>query len=198
MRLEGKPLQEIADELGWSSPSGVSYALKRARKDLEEAGPVENAEELRQLNFWRLEKLLSIAFPPALGIGNDGKRQQPDLKSQDLVRRIIHDENRLMGVYDLPPSEGYDGSSRQASVTVPDWPDAILVTDIDEERFRAAMARSGRKEPVSVDDQPPAGYIAPRFDPVDDAPDSEADEPDSVDSDPPPPVRDPRTVFKLD
>ena len=139
-----------------------------------------------------------MVWPKAIGETVNGKTVPPDLKSMRSALRILDAENKLMGIYDLPPAEERDGSADLAVATEEDWPDAILVIDIDQERYQAAMIQSARNEPISVDDQPPAGYIAPRPDPVDDAPDSEVDEPDSADSDPPPPVRDPRTVIKLD
>lgn len=198
LKLEGKTFSEIADELGWSGPSGAAYAVRKAREELNASGPIENAEEIRYLSYWRLEALFQRIWPHAVGGWRDGEYVPPDLKSMKLALRIISDEIKLTGVDRLPLAEPYGGSASGVAEDEEDWPDAILVAEIDEERFRAAMARSARNEPIPVDDQPPAGYIAPRPDPVDDAPDNELDEPDSVDGSPPPPLRDPRTVFKLD
>ena len=195
---EGWTLEKIADELGWAGPSGVSYALKQARKEVNEAFPIENAAELRQLQYARLEELFRAVWPQAIGETVNGKPVPPELKSMRTALRILDAESKLMGIYDLPPAEGHDDSADHATATEEDWPDAILVIDIDQERYQAAMTQSARNEPISVDDQSPAGYIAPRPDPVHDEPDGEVDEPDIVDSGPPPPVRDPRTVIKLD
>lgn len=199
MRSEGKTLQEIADELGWSSPSGVSYALKRARKELNEVAPVENAQELRRINNERLDALLVRAWPLAVGYTTkEGVRVPPDRKWIGVVQRIIDDKNKLMGVYDLPPAGGHDGSASQPFAAEPAGPEPILTLYFDEERRQAAMAQSAHNEPISVDDQPPAGYIAPRPGDVDDEPETVEMEPNSVDPVTGEPIFDPRAALKSD
>ena len=98
LHLQGWTLDQIANELGWSGPSGVSYALKQARKELNEVFPVTNAEELRQLNYWRLEALPQEVWPHAVGETVDGIPVPPDAKSLRLALRILDEENKLMGL----------------------------------------------------------------------------------------------------
>lgn len=198
LRSEGKTFQEIADELGWSGPSGAYHAIKKAREELRESGPVEDAEELRRLNNERLDALLRRAWPLAVGYTKDGVEISPDRKWMGVVQRILNDKAKLTGVYDLPPAEAHDGLGSPASAAEPAGSAPILVADIDEERYQAAMARSAQNEPVLVDDQPPAGHIAPRPGDADDEPDTVEMEPNSVDGDTGQSVVDPRAMIKLD
>ncbi len=195
LHSEGKTLQEIADQLGWSSPSGVSYALKVARKELSEAGPVEDLLELRRIHYARLEELFSRVYPLALGGIRDGKRVPPDPKYVRLALRIMADENELLGLNVTPdegieqappnPSGGYVGREGRP----------VLVVDFDQQGYEAAKrrrAQPGRDELVAVDDQPPAGYIAPRPDDRGDEPEELDLAPNSVDPRTGQPVHDPR------
>jgi hypothetical protein len=67
LRTAGVTFEAIAQELGWSWPSGAHYAVRKARQELNAAAPIENAEELRSLNYERLNVMLSRAWPLAMG-----------------------------------------------------------------------------------------------------------------------------------
>jgi hypothetical protein len=200
LRSEGKTLTEIADELGWSAPSGVSYALKVARKELREAAPVEDLKELRRLHFARFEEMFSRAYPLAVGGMRDGKQVPPSPKYMRLALRILADETELMGLK-VDPDEVLEAASQ--GITQPGaGNDAapVMVVDFDKQQFEAARRRSGRlarDEPIFVDDQPPAGYIAPRPG-ANGAPEDVALEPNSVDPRTGQRVFDPRVAVRRD
>lgn len=185
MHLEGKTLQTIADELGWSGPSGASYALKMARRELREASPVEDLPMLRRLYLLRLEEMLSRVFPLALGGTNrNGEHIPPSLKHAREARRIMADMNKLMGLNVRPEEAAALVSQGMAQPGVGDYPGAVMVVDFDGPAYEEAMRRKARQasdERVFVDDQPPAGRIAPRL--SDDAtePEEMVFEPNSVD-----------------
>lgn len=199
LRSEGKTLAEIADVLGWSRPSGVSYALKMARKELREAAPVEDLEMLRRINYARYEELFSRIYPLALGGIRDGVRIPPSAKHSRLALRIIADENALMGL-NVGPEEVMAWTPQ--GMTEPGAGEdagAVIVVDFDMEAYDAALRRAAGEANdrlVAVDDQPPAGYIAPR--PSDDAdePEEMVFEPNSFDIVTGRPIFDPRVALK--
>ena len=192
-------MQEIADELGWSSPSGVAYALKIARREFREIGPVEDREELRRLQFERYEMLLSRYWPLALGGVSNGERVPPSIKHERVVRGIMAAVNELMGL-NMSPEEAFERELPAVSVpAASDDEKPVMVIDFDNEGWKAAKrrsAQSARDELIAVDDQPPAGRIAPR--PSDDVLGYENSglEPNSIDPVTGEPIFDPRVAIK--
>jgi hypothetical protein len=203
LRHEGRSFAEIARELGWSGPSGASYAVSRARKELHASGPLENADEIRALNYERLNALLASVMPRALGGIKDGQHIPPDLKYARQTLRIIAEITDLMGARALPEQRAPDASRTtvQRYTSAETGPAPILDIKFDKELFEAARrknAAGGQHKPISVDQQPPAGYIAPRPTDTDTEIEPVVMEPNSVDPVTGVPVFDPRVAIKLD
>lgn len=194
-------MQEIADELGWSSPGGVSYALKIARKEFREIGPVEDVEELRRLQLERYDALLVQYYPRALGGYRNGELVQPSIKHARIALRIMGEINEVAGV-NMSPDEAFECASQAvAEPAVSGDRRPVMLVDFDKNRYEEALRRSAesaRDELVAVDDQPPAGRIAPR--PSDDVVGAENGglEPNSIDPRTGEPIFDPRVALKRD
>ena len=208
LRHEGRSFAEIARELGWSGPSGASYAVSQARKELHASGPLENADEIRALNYERLNALLASVMPRALGGIKDGQHVPPDLKYARQTLRIIAEITDLMGARALPTQHAPDASRTtvQRYKSAETGPAPILDIEFDKELFEAARrknAAGGQHKPISVK-QPPAGYIAPRPTDTDTELELELElepvvmEPNSVNPVTGEPVFDPRVAIKLD
>lgn len=200
LRTEGKTLTEIADELGWSGPSGVSYALKRARKEPREAAPVEDLEELRNIQYARLEEMFSRAYPLALGGRRNGELVPPDPKYLKIARQILADETELLGL-NVDPAEVFaEAALRPTQPSVAGGAEPVIVVDFDEQRYREAMRRSTAPTPdLSIgDDQPPAGRIAARPGDSHTEPENTELAPNSTDPVTGQPVFDPRVALKRD
>ena len=199
MQLEGKTLQAIADELGWSGPSGAAYAVKMARRELREAAPVEDLEGNRRMHLLRLEEMFSRVYPLAVGGVRDGVRIPPSLKHSREARRIMADMNALMGLNVRPEEAEASASQGIAQPGAGDYPGAVMVVDFDMPAYEEAKRRAARQASdvrVAVDDQPPAGYIAPRPSDDDIEPEEMVFEPNSFDIVTGQPIYDPRAASK--
>lgn len=85
LRKAGVSLRQIAEELGYASPSGAHEAVMAA---LDKAR-VEPAQELRDLMSARLDEMLAVAYENAL---------QGDTDSMMAVLRIEERRARLFGI----------------------------------------------------------------------------------------------------
>ena len=89
LRLQGLTFSEIADEVGYASPSGAYEACKRAMN----SETFYTAPEFRKLHVVRLETLLAGIW----NLAREGK-----LGAVDRVLNLLKREARLLGL-DLPP-----------------------------------------------------------------------------------------------
>lgn len=88
MRLAGADWDTIADRLGYAS-KGAAYTDVQRALEASLTGMRENAETLRQLANMRLDRLLMVVYPKALG---------GDLKAVEQARGIIADQRKLNGL----------------------------------------------------------------------------------------------------
>jgi len=86
LRLAGWSLQEIADEVGYASPSGVYIAIL---KSIQKLAPVEAIEQLRWFETQRLDILLKSVWYHA-------KSGDPD--SIELALKIMARKAKLYGL----------------------------------------------------------------------------------------------------
>ena len=89
LRLQGLTFAEIADQVGYASPSGAYAAVKRAL----DAETFDEVAEFRKLHIARLEVLIA-------GIWNMAREGK--LGAVDRVLDLLKQEARLLGL-DLPP-----------------------------------------------------------------------------------------------
>src|SRR5690242_1094881 len=76
LRIAGATLAQIAAQVGYSDTSGAYRAIQAALK----ATLQPPADELRRLQYERLERLYAAAHVRAVGAGDDG---EPDLEAMD-------------------------------------------------------------------------------------------------------------------
>lgn len=86
LRMAGRTYQEIATELGYAHPSGAHAAVQSVLKEARS----EAAEEMRELELDRLNKLLSGVWEKALA---------GDVKAVHAVLAIIDKRSKLAGLY---------------------------------------------------------------------------------------------------
>ena len=89
LRLQGLTLAEIADQVGYASPSGAYAAVKRAL----DAEAFDEAAEFRKLHIARLEALIAGIW----NLAREGK-----LGAVDRVVNLLEREAKLLGL-DLTP-----------------------------------------------------------------------------------------------
>ena len=89
LRMQGLTLAEIADEVGYASPSGAYAAVKRAL----DAETFDEAAEFRKLHVARLEALIVGIWD----LAREGK-----LGAVDRVLNLLKREAKLLGL-DLSP-----------------------------------------------------------------------------------------------
>jgi hypothetical protein len=203
LRTAGATFEAIAQELGWSGPSGAHYAVKKARQELNAAAPIENAEELRSVHYARLNELLSRVWPSAMGGTIDGRYIPPNIKSVREARLIVAQITDLMGVKALPEerSVGASWQTNQGGTFGPGESGPVLYGYWDEEKVLADMGkkRTGTfNERWNIEEKPPAGYIAPRHRGVGSEVEDEMPEPNSVDERTGEPIFDPRVALESD
>lgn len=85
LRKQGKSLQEIADALGYSHPSGAHQALTRAIEQMVS----EPAEDVKALELLRLDGMFSEAWK---------KVEAGDLALGDFVLRLMARRAKLLGL----------------------------------------------------------------------------------------------------
>ena len=86
MKLAGRPLAEIAEELGYGSPSAVANAITTETKRQIAMVSSEDRESLLQLQNDRYEYLLSKVWPSV---------EHGDLGSIEMARKLIGDLTKL-------------------------------------------------------------------------------------------------------
>jgi len=109
----GYTFDDIARNVGYSSPSGAFYALKRALKRTLQ----QPADELREMETDRLDRLQAAVWAKAI---------QGDTKAVDAVLRIMDRRARLMGL-DSPTKVAAEVTSYEGG------------TEIDREVARLAQ-----------------------------------------------------------
>jgi len=85
LRKQGKSLQQIADELGYSGPSGAHQALTRAIEQTVS----EPAESVRRLELLRLDALFEKVW---------GKVEAGELALGDFILRLMARRAKLLGL----------------------------------------------------------------------------------------------------
>jgi hypothetical protein len=90
MKIAGATLDQIAAEVGYKSPSGAYQAIQAALK----ATLQPPADELRRLQFERLERLYQAAHKKAVGDGTG----EPDWEAMDRAIKIAQRMNALFGL----------------------------------------------------------------------------------------------------
>ena len=85
LRRQGCEYEEIARRLGYRSKSGAYNAVKRGLDSTVR----EPADELRQHEFQRLERLHAVLWPRAM---------EGDLRATDCVLKIADRRCKLMGL----------------------------------------------------------------------------------------------------
>lgn len=91
LRIQGKTLQAIADELEFAAPSSAARAIER---HLAANTPDLDAERYRGIQLIRLEQLHAALWPKAIGDEKIG----PDLAAGAAVLRIHDRLERLLGL----------------------------------------------------------------------------------------------------
>lgn len=100
LRLAGAEYREIAESVGYRSVAAAFEAVKAALK----RGFVETAGHELFANLQRLDRLLSVWWPRALGVMPDGREIAPDLAASGEVRAILAERAKLLGLYPQPSS----------------------------------------------------------------------------------------------
>lgn len=91
LRVQGKTLQAIADELGFAVPSSAARAIER---HLAANTPALDTERYRNLQLMRLEQLHAALWPMAIG----NEKSDPDLAAGAAILRIHDRLERLLGL----------------------------------------------------------------------------------------------------
>jgi hypothetical protein len=91
LKIGGATLQQIAAELGYADSSGAYRAIQAALK----ATLQPPADELRRLQYERLERLYTAAHKKAIGEGTAG---EPDLEAMDRAIKVLQRINALFGL----------------------------------------------------------------------------------------------------
>ncbi len=98
LRIAGATFEEIAGALNLSHRSRAYDAVKRGLRDLKSA-TLDSAEEYRDLQMERAEKLLRAVWGDAIGrVVGEGQRLPPDLKAQAAALKIMAFQSKLMGI----------------------------------------------------------------------------------------------------
>jgi hypothetical protein len=108
MKIAGATLEQIAAEVGYKGPSGAYQAIQAALK----AALQPPADELRRLQYERLERLYQVAHKKAVGDGTG----EPDWEAMDRAIKIMQRIHALFGLEvrkvrlggdeDAPPLKG--------------------------------------------------------------------------------------------
>ena len=132
LRKQGKTLKTIADELGYSGPSGAHQALTRAIGQTVS----EPAEDVRALELLRLDALFEKAW---------GKVESGDISLGDFILRLMARRAKLQGL-DAPiqskveVQENYKGMS-DAEVCAEVIKDLLSKSEQTEMLLEAMKAR---------------------------------------------------------
>lgn len=113
LRMQGFTYEDIALALGYSDRSGARKAVERAVSNLGR----EEAEEVRRLQYERLNGMLAAVYPAATTRG--GRSLHQAVRSSLAVMDQI---DRLWGL-DAGPPEPPKAPGRTAAIIVIDGPD---------------------------------------------------------------------------
>lgn len=135
LRKQGKSLQQIADALGYASPSGVHQALTRAIAQTV----AEPAADVRALELLRLDSLLERAWR---------KVEAGDLAPGDFILRLMTRRAKLLGL-DAPVQSKVELQEDFKIMPTPDLirrvVDELLSNDERREALLAELAARGYK-----------------------------------------------------
>jgi hypothetical protein len=201
LRTAGATFEAIAQELGWSGPSGAHYAVRKAREELNAAAPLENGEELRSLNYARLNMLLSRVWPLAMGGTIGGRCIPPNLKYLREARQLVAQITDLMGVKAQPEESSVQAGWQIDQDCMFEGREPVLYASWDEESVLAEMRKKPSKtlnEIWGIEEKPPVGYIAPRPGDIGSDFEEKIPEPNSVDERTGEPIFDARVALKSD
>jgi hypothetical protein len=109
LKISGATLQQIAAQVGYQGPSGAYQALQAALK----ATLQPPADELRRLQYERLERLYQAAHKKAVG---EGDGDEPDLDAMDRAVKILQRINALFGLEATRLKVGGDADAPPISV----------------------------------------------------------------------------------
>mgnify|MGYP003676966325 CR=1 FL=1 len=101
LRVQGLTLQEIADELGYSSHGGVHYAIQKALENIT----YESVGDFRKLTLERLTRILKIHWPSV---------ENGDMASARLALDIIKNMREVTGV-DVPSTSKVEHSGPEGA-----------------------------------------------------------------------------------
>lgn len=91
LRLAGATLQQVADEVGWSSPQVAHEAILRSLRTIL---PQETRDEARRLELARLDRLELAHWPGALDATDGGESE----KHGRIVLQCIQLRSKLLGL----------------------------------------------------------------------------------------------------
>lgn len=117
MKLAGKPLREIADELGYDDTSEVSRAINSQMKMGAEFMSVEERSGILQIELDRLDRLHEKLWPSAM---------MADLKS---VEAVLHIHDRRMKAAQMDKT---DTATQQHTVLVVGGQEADYIKTLKE------------------------------------------------------------------
>ena len=85
LRLQGKSYQQIADELGYATPSGAHQAVKKALARTVQ----EPADELRKVESDRMDAMLSYMWP---------RVEKGDPRAVEVAMKLAERRAKLLGL----------------------------------------------------------------------------------------------------
>jgi hypothetical protein len=91
LKIAGATLEQIAEQVGYQSASGAYQAIQAALK----ATLQPPSDELRRLQYERLERLYAAAHSKSVG---DGAGGEPDFVAMDRALKIVQRINALFGL----------------------------------------------------------------------------------------------------
>jgi hypothetical protein len=119
LKLAGASYASIADSLGYSDASGARKAVMRGL----ESGMQENANELRQIHYGRLEHLLMLLWSDV---------NQKDLASMNTALSVMDRMTKLYGL-DAP-----------AELNINAGKETVIVADGGKDEYLKALKEAGQ------------------------------------------------------
>jgi hypothetical protein len=111
LRIAGATLAHIAAQVGYEDTSGAYRAIQAALK----ATLQPPADELRRLQYERLERLYAAAHTRAVGAGAGG---EPDFEAMDRAIKVAQRINALFGLETTKLKVGGDAEAPPVQVAV--------------------------------------------------------------------------------
>jgi hypothetical protein len=108
LRVKGRSLQSIADELGFSSRGAVTNAIHRAFRDL----PLPGTEDAKQLDLERIDRLIGNAWTVmerehvAYSNGQVIRRRTGEVEVDESGLERLDDKGRTIPVYEEVLDDG--------------------------------------------------------------------------------------------